>query len=121
MTASQATIWEELMRLAPLCSGSLHEQYLTCGKSKCRCHDKTDPQPHGPYVIWVRRIDGKQVNRTFRPGPEVEHVKQGIANYHRMQELMGRLVQLGESRILERDEGGGNEGKKNFRPRLRRR
>jgi uncharacterized protein DUF6788 len=118
MTSSQASILEELMRLAPLCSGSLHEQYLTCGKPNCACHDKDDPQLHGPYIIWARRIGGKQVNRTFRAGPEVEKIKEGIANYHRMQELVGRLVRIGENEVLGEEETGAG-GKKNFRPRLR--
>src|SRR5579862_4144965 len=99
MTSSRAKVWEELMQMTPVCSGSLHEQYLACGKSNCRCHSKDNPQPHGPYYLWVRRIDGKQVNRTLRAGPEMERVKKGIANYHRMQELIGRFVRAEENLI----------------------
>lgn len=120
-TSAQANIWEELLQLSPLCSGSLHEQHLTCGKLECRCHAKRDRKLHGPYIVWRRYIDGKQVNRTLRPGPEVEKIKRGIANYHRFQELMGRLLRVEEKLILQEDETSENEGKKNFRLRLRRR
>jgi hypothetical protein len=51
----------------------------------------------------------------------MERVKKGIANYHRMQELIGRFVRAEENLILEEGETGKQEGKKNFRPRLRRR
>ena len=93
MTTSRANRWQRLMELSPLCSGSLHEQYLTCGKAECRCHDRRDAQRHGPYYLWIRRIGGKQVNRTLRPGPDLERVRQGIANYQKLQQLLGEVVE----------------------------
>lgn len=100
MTASRARLWQKLIELSPLCSGSLHEQYLRCGKAACRCHAGEPPQGHGPYYLWVRRIGGKQVNRTLRPGPELERVKTGIANYHQLQELLGQLLEQEEATVL---------------------
>ncbi len=121
METSRAQLWQELMKLSPVCSGSLHEQYLPCGKANCRCHDPKRPQRHGPYYLWERRIEGKRVNRTLRPGPELERVRQGIANYHRMQELITRLLTEEESRVLGEDRAVIIEGKKNFRRRLQKR
>jgi hypothetical protein len=117
MTLSRATLWQQLMALSPLCSGSLHEQYLTCGKSACRCHDRQEPRRHGPYYLWIRRMGGKQVNRTLRPGPELERVRAGITNYRKMQRLLGELLGEEESRVLvgERAVEGGS--KKNFKTR----
>jgi hypothetical protein len=117
MTFSRAALWQQLMALSPLCSGSLHEQYLTCGKPSCRCHDRQDPQRHGPYYLWIRRLGGKQVNRTLRPGPELERVREGVANYQKMQRLLAGLLEEEESRVLagERARVGGS--KKNFKRR----
>lgn len=121
MTTSRARIWTQLMKLSPLCSGSLHEQYLPCGKSTCCCHSENEPKLHGPYYLWVRRIGGKQVNRTLKPGPELERVRSGIANYHKMQKLMGELLTQEEGLVLEGDRASVSEGKKNFKKRLQRR
>jgi hypothetical protein len=105
------------MQLSPLCSGSLHEQYLTCGKEACRCHDIKEPQPHGPYYLWVRHIGGKQVNRTLRPGRELERVREGIANYQKFQRLFLQLLEQEEGGVLEEGRAVSLEGKKNFRRR----
>jgi hypothetical protein len=111
MTHSRAALWQQLMALSPLCSGSLHEQYLRCGKPSCRCHDRKEPQRHGPYYLWIRRIGGKQVNRTLRPGPELERIREGVANYQKMQRLLAELLEEEESRVLagERAVVGGSK------------
>jgi len=121
MPHSRARLWQELIELSPLCSGSLSEQFLRCGKAACRCHDVKDPKPHGPYYLWARRIGGKQVNRTLRPGADLERVRAGINNYRRLQELLSDLVAQEEGRVLSSDRAAPGEGKKNFRRRLTRR
>jgi hypothetical protein len=120
MTMSRNNIWQEMIQLSPLCSGSLHEQYLPCGKPGCRCHDRKSAQLHGPYYLWIRRIGGKQVNRTLRPGPDLEKVKTGIENYHRLQALFSDLLKQEEEKVLSSERAAGTEGKKNFRRRFRR-
>ena len=118
MTVSRATRWQQLMELSPLCSGSLHQQYLTCGKTQCRCHDRQDPQRHGPYYLWIRRMGGKQVNRTLRPGPELERVRKGIANYQKLQRLLEELLAEEERQVLAPERAVADGGKKKFRRRL---
>jgi hypothetical protein len=120
MPMSRSRIWEQMIQLSPLCSGSLHEQFLPCGKTTCRCHDPNSPQLHGPYYLWVRRIGGRQVNRTLRPGPDLEKVKAGIANYHRLQALFSDLLKQEEEQVLSAERAAGDEGKKNSRRRFRR-
>ena len=78
----------------------------------------SDPQWHGPYYLWVRRIGGKQVNRTLRSGPESERVKEGIGNYRRVQERLGRLLEQDEAVVLGAERA---VAVKNFGRRLRRR
>jgi len=119
MTLTRTRLWKKMIELSPVCSGSLHEQYLTCGKAECRCHDRADPKPHGPYYLWVRRIDGKQVNRTLRPGADLERVREGIKNYHELRQLFSELVEQDEAGVLAAERAA--EGKKNFKRRLPRR
>lgn len=119
MTMSRNSIWQEIIQLSPLCSGSLHEQYLPCGKPGCRCHSSKSPKLHGPYYLWVRRIGGRQVNRTLRPGPDLEKVKAGIENYHRLQTLFSDLLKQEEEKVLSSERAAVVEGKKNFKKRLR--
>jgi hypothetical protein len=120
MHTSRAAVWQEMMELSPLCSGSLHEQYLTCGKPACGCHDSKAPRLHGPYYLWIRRIAGRQVNRTLRPGWELERVKTGIQNYQKFQALFARLLGQEERRVLSSERAVEVEGKKNFKRRFRR-
>ncbi len=119
MNASRASLWQEMMQLSPICSGSLHEQYLHCGKTNCRCHDKKSPQLHGPYYLWVRHISGRQVNRTLRPGPDLDRVRIGIQNYRRFQDLFSQLLQQEESQVLSSDRAVIAKGKKNFKKRFK--
>jgi hypothetical protein len=61
------------------------------------------------------------VNRTLRPGPELERVREGVANYQKMQRLLAKLLEEEESRVLAggRAMVGGN--KKNFKRRSKKR
>ena len=120
MKPSRSSLWQEMIELSPLCSGSLHEQYLPCGKANCRCHDRKSPQLHGPYYLWIRRIGGRQVNRTLRPGADLERVKVGIQNYQRFQALFSQLLEQEEQEVLSSERGVTAGGKKNFRKRFRR-
>jgi hypothetical protein len=63
----------------------------------------------------VRHIDGKQVNRTLRPGAELERVREGIANYRKLQELLGDLLAQEESQVLESGRAAAPAGKKTSR------
>lgn len=118
MNTSRAALWQEILQLSPLCSGTLHEQYLTCGKAACGCHDPHRPRRHGPYYLWSRRISGKQINRTLRPGAELERVKKGITNFQRLQEVLGRVLQEEERAVLSEERAAEEGGKKNFKRRL---
>ncbi len=64
-------------------------------------------------------MSGRQVNRTLRPGPELERVKAGIKNYRRFQALFSMLLAQEERAVLSSGRALGDEGKKNFRKRLR--
>ncbi len=46
--------------------GSVEVRWTTCGKRNCRCH-ADPPQPHGPYNVWTRKVDGKTVTKVLSP------------------------------------------------------
>lgn len=55
-----------LLQIGFICRGSLGEQWITCGKSNCRCHD--DPSKrHGPYFHLTWKERGKTVGRYISP------------------------------------------------------
>ena len=54
----------------------------------------------------------------MRPGPELERVREGIANYQKAQKLFGELLQQEESQVLGAERGVELAGKKNFKRRL---
>ena len=112
MEMKRSNILEEMIKLTPLCSGNLYERYTPCGKKNCRCQDRENPKLHGPYYVWTRNIDGKQVSRTLRPGPELEKLKEGIENYNRLQALLGDLLRGEEANVFLADRVVGDEGKK---------
>jgi len=121
MDMRHSNIFEEMIKLTPLCSGTLREQYFPCGKKNCRCQDKETPKLHGPYYVWARLVGGRRVSRTLRPGSEVEKVKDGIQNYRRFQDLIWELLRQEEDQVLSPERSANEVSKKNFRKRSRKR
>ena len=119
MEMNRTSIFEEMITLSPICSGKLYEQYFPCGKKGCRCQDPEAPKLHGPYYTWARHISGKQINRTLKPGPDLERVKEGIANYQRFQALCTELLRRDEAMVLSAERAIDVEVKKNSRRKLR--
>ena len=58
------------------------------------------------------------MNRTLRPGPELERVRKGIANYQKLQRLLEELLAEEEREVLAQERAVVDGGKKNFRRRL---
>jgi hypothetical protein len=70
-------------------SGSVAPRYNYCGKATCRCHGDP-PEPHGPYLQWTAKVDGKTVNRRLSP-EEAELYRQWIANDRRLRAMLDEL------------------------------
>ena len=60
------TLLGELAGIGFIRSGSLAPRYNYCGKANCRCHGDP-PQPHGPYLQWTAKVNGKTRSRTPVP------------------------------------------------------
>jgi hypothetical protein len=69
-------------------AGSLVEQYVSCGKPRCRC---TRGQKHGPlyYLYWKEQGRSRSL---YVPRERVSELRRQIQNYRRFQaDLAGRL------------------------------
>jgi hypothetical protein len=67
------------------------ERYLTCGKPDCKC---ARGQRHGP--VWYLSVTLDQSHRTGTtvPPDQVEQVRRGIANYHRVKERLEKISDI---------------------------
>ena len=82
---------KEIGRLGIARPGTLYQSYSVCGKAGCRCGRKTNPIKHGPYHYLSYTFKG-QSHTEFVPRGQEEEVKQEVANYQRLMELVKELV-----------------------------
>ena len=59
----------------------------------CRCKDPKKPQKHGPYYQLSFTWRGKSSTRFVRP-EQVAEMRQKVANYKRLRELVNEWVDL---------------------------
>jgi len=86
-------IKHELFELGPLHPGSISEQYNICGTQGCRCKDSKNPQKHGPYYQLSYGWHG-QSSTLFVRADQVGALREKVANYKRMRELVKEWVDL---------------------------
>ena len=69
-----------------LCSGTLSQRMMKCGKPNCRC--ATDPAArHGPYYEWARMRAGKPTHR-YVTQQQAHILRQAIDNYRQVKKLL---------------------------------
>lgn len=69
-----------------LCSGSLSERMMKCGKPNCAC--ATDPASrHGPYYEWVRMRANKPAHR-YVTAEQAEVLRAAIAKHRQVKKLL---------------------------------
>lgn len=82
----------ELGRIGFFRRGTLVRVLVRCGKSNCGCAQ--DPRKrHGPYVQWVRRVQGKTVSVRVRPA-DLELYQQWLDNTRQIDRLLQRMQAL---------------------------
>ena len=86
-------IQHRLTQLGPMHPGSLGEQDNVCGKAGCRCKDPQKPQKHGPYYQLSFTWRGKSSSRFVR-SEQIAEVREKVANYKRLRELVNEWVEL---------------------------
>lgn len=69
-----------------LCSGTLSERLMKCGKPNCRCAN--DPEArHGPYYEWAHMRGGQPTHRYVTPQQALT-LRRAIENYRRVKKLL---------------------------------
>jgi len=114
-------IREELAAIGDLRPGSLVPRYRKCGKPNCHCAKEEGPG-HGPSWSLTHKVDGKTVTRII-PAIAVTQTREQIAEYRRLRELTGELVNVSE-RLCDvslRDSGAMSAEKKGASERSSRR
>lgn len=77
-----------LARFLPMVAGSLVEQYVSCGKPRCRCRRG---QKHGPlyYLYWKEQGRSRSL---YVPREQVGELRRQIQNYRRFQTELTALL-----------------------------
>ena len=86
-----------------LCSGTLSQRMMTCGKPNCRCASDPTAQ-HGPYYQWVRMRAGKPTQR-YVTEQQAHILGQAIDNYRQVKKLL-REWEENTERLIDADEPG---------------
>ena len=86
---------------AELLRGSYVEQWLTCGKPTCSCHQG---RKHGPYYYLTQSLGAGQVRKFLLKGPEQqEQARQATAAYSQFIQRLEELSQI-NAELLRRGE-----------------
>lgn len=90
MLVERAKLLAELGRLSRMLHGSWVERYSTCSRPNCRCHSG---ERHGPRHYLVVHENGRQ-RQKYIPKSQVASAQQGVADYHRVCEIIDRITQI---------------------------
>ena len=83
---------EQLHPPPELLRASYVEQFLTCGKAACACHQG---QKHSPYYYLTLGLGGGQIRKFLLKSPEQqEQARLGTAAYGRFAEGLEELSQI---------------------------
>ena len=82
---------EELSGLPLLMHGSYFERYSTCSRPHCSCHEG---KRHGPRAYVAQQHGGGSPRQHYVPKGQVEAVREGIGQYHRMLEIAYRITAI---------------------------
>ena len=94
----RANLLVELAKLTQMLHGSWVERYSVCSRPNCKCHQG---ERHGPRRYLVINENGRQ-RQKYVPNAQVDAVKDGIAQYKRLQEIVERITGINVNLIKER-------------------
>jgi len=84
-----------------LCSGTLVQRMMSCGKPNCRC--ASDPSArHGPYYQWGRMRAGKPTRR-YVSEQQAQILRHAIENYRAVKKLL-REWEENTERIIDAEQ-----------------
>jgi hypothetical protein len=98
LLAQRTALLEELSSLTYLIHGSWFERFSTCSRPNCSCHSG---KRHGPRYYLVIQEPGHQ-RQKYVPNLQVAAAKEGIEQYHRLQEIVEEITQINLALIKEK-------------------
>lgn len=82
-----------LSALGPFLSGSISEQWNTCGTPRCACKDPKNPIKHGPYYQLSFSVQGKH-STMFIKKEDLAEVRRRIKRYQEFKRLCFKLLEV---------------------------
>ena len=98
LIAQRTSLLAELSTLSHLIHGSCFERYAICSRPNCSCHSG---KRHGPRYCLVIHEEGRQ-RQKYVPNAQVPAAKDGIEQYHRLQEIVEEITQINLALIKEK-------------------
>jgi hypothetical protein len=96
----RSTLLKELGTLSHLLRGSWVQRYSVCSRVGCKCHNG---ERHGPRHYLVINT-GRHQRQRYVANSQVKLALEGLAQYRRLQEIIGRITQLNLSLMKEENE-----------------
>jgi hypothetical protein len=90
----------KLPNLQRILKGSLIERYKPCGKPGCKC---AHGPGHGPkYYLSISRT-GQRPRMDYVPQEYYDQVKEYLANYRLVREVIGEISQINQELLRRRE------------------
>ena len=87
----------QIVHQQPLMRATLTVRHVTCGKPTCRC-----AQGHKHDALYLTCSVGGKIRQVFVPRALHKEVRQWVANYHTVQQLLERLSEQSWQRLKAR-------------------
>jgi len=86
----RSALLAEIGSLSHMLHGSWIQRYSVCSRKDCKCHSG---ERHGPRHYLVVNEDGRQ-RQKYVPNAQVDAAQAGIADYHRLGEIVDRITRI---------------------------
>jgi hypothetical protein len=98
LLTQRSSLLEELSTLSHLIHGSGFMRFAICSRPTCSCHAG---RRHGPRYYLVIHEKGRQ-RQKYVPNAQVPAAKDGIEQYHRLQEIVDEITRINLALIKEK-------------------
>jgi hypothetical protein len=98
LIAKRASLLDELFSLTQIIHGSWVKRYSVCSREGCKCRSG---DRHGPRYYIVVNVDGRQ-RQKYISNAQVPAAKDGIEQYHRLQEIVEEITRINLALIKEK-------------------
>jgi hypothetical protein len=90
----------KLPALDSILRGSLIERYKRCGKAGCKC---ANGPGHGPKYYLSVSYPGRSPQMDYVPQADYDQIRQRIANYHRIREILEEVCEINRELLRRRE------------------